>query len=59
MPDADVSASDLRKRLRTGRTVDKYMTIEVEEFIKSRGLYGPIGPRIGDYEVFTRFFAEA
>lgn len=59
MPDADVSASDLRKRLRTGRSVEKYMTIEVEEFIKSRGLYGPIGPRIGDFETFTRFCAEA
>lgn len=59
MPDTDVSASDLRKRLRTGRSVEKYMTIEVEEFVKSRNLYGPIGPRIGDYEQFTRFCAEA
>ncbi|MDX9732329.1 MAG: nicotinate (nicotinamide) nucleotide adenylyltransferase [Bdellovibrionales bacterium] len=59
MPDTDVSASELRKRLRTGRSVEKYMTIEVEEFIKSRGLYAPIGPRIGDFEQFTQFCAEA
>ncbi len=59
MPDADVAANDIRKRLRTGRSVDKYLTIEVEEFIRSRNLYGPIGPRIGDFEQFTKFCAEA
>jgi nicotinate-nucleotide adenylyltransferase len=59
MPDVDVSASELRKRLRTGRSVEKYMTIEVEEYIKSKGFYGPIGPRIGDGESFARFCAEA
>jgi nicotinate-nucleotide adenylyltransferase len=35
------------------------MTIEVEEYIKSKGFYGPIGPRIGDGESFARFCAEA
>ncbi len=59
MPDADVAATEVRKRLRTGRSVEKYMSIEVEEFIKSKNLYGPIGARVGDYEQFTRFCAEA
>lgn len=59
MPDADVSATEVRKRLRTGRSVEKYMSIEVEEFIKSKNLYGPIGARVGDYEQFTRFCADA
>ncbi len=59
MPDADVAATEVRKRLRTGRSVEKYMSIEVEEYIKSKNLYGPIGARVGDYEQFTRFCAEA
>lgn len=59
LQDVDVSASDVRKRLRTGRNVDRHLTIEVEEFIKSKNLYGPLGPRIGDYETFTDFCAQA
>lgn len=59
LPEIDVAASDVRKRLRTGRAVEKFLTIEIEDFIKSRGLYGPIGPRIGDYEAFAQFCAGA
>lgn len=59
MNEVDVSASDVRKRLRTGRSVEKFLTIEVEEFIREHNLYDPIGPRIGDYEAFARFCGEA
>lgn len=55
----DVSASDIRKRLRTGRNVDRHVSIPVEEYIRENNLYGPLGPRIGDYEAFTKFCAEA
>ena len=57
--DLDVSASDVRKRLRTGRNTDAQMSIGVEEYIREEGLYAPIGPRIGNYEEFTRFCANA
>ncbi len=57
--DVDVSASDVRKRLRTGRNVDRHVSIPVEEYIRANGLYGPLGPRIGDYEAFTNFCAQA
>lgn len=59
MNEVDVSASDVRRRLRTGRSVEKYLTIEVEEFIKNHHLYDPIGPKIGDFEPFAKFCAEA
>jgi nicotinate-nucleotide adenylyltransferase len=58
LQDKEVSASDVRKRLRTGRSVDAFLTIPVEEYIREQGLYAPIGPRIGDYEQFTRFCAQ-
>lgn len=57
--DVDVSATDVRKRLRTGRNVDRHISIPVEEYIREHGLYGPLGPRIGDYEAFTKFCAQA
>jgi nicotinate-nucleotide adenylyltransferase len=59
LQDVDVSASDIRKRLRTGRNVDRHLSIAVEEYIREQGLYAPLGPKIGDYEAFTRFCATA
>jgi nicotinate-nucleotide adenylyltransferase len=59
LQDKDVSASDVRKRLRTGRNVDAQLSMVVEDYIRKEGLYQPIGPRIGDYEQFTRFCAQA
>jgi len=56
--DVDVSASDVRKRLRTGKSVDRHLSIQVEEYIRKHGLYAPLGPRIGDYEAFTNFCAQ-
>lgn len=57
--DVDVSASDVRKRLRSGRNTDRHLPFQVEQYIQEQGLYGPLGPRIGDYEAFTRFCAQA
>jgi nicotinate-nucleotide adenylyltransferase len=53
----DVSATDVRKRLRSSRGVERSLTIPVEEYLRAQGLYGPLGPRIGDFEEFTRFCA--
>lgn len=59
LQDLDVSASEVRKRLRSGRNVDRQLSIPVEEYIREQGLYAPLGPKIGDYESFTRFCAQA
>ncbi len=57
LQDVDVSASDIRKRLRSGRNVDAHLSIGVEEFIREENLYAPIGPLIGDYSDFAKFCA--
>lgn len=59
LQDVDVSATDVRKRLRTGRNTDRHLTLEVEDYIKQNNLYGPLGPKIGDYKTFTDFCAQA
>ncbi len=57
LQDKDISASDVRKRLRSGRNVDAQMSIGVEEYIREQNLYAPIGPLIGDYADFAKFCA--
>jgi nicotinate-nucleotide adenylyltransferase len=59
LKDIDVSATDVRKHLRTGRSVDRHLSIGVEEYIREQKLYAPIDDRVGDYEKFTRFCAQA
>lgn len=59
LQDVDVSASEVRKRLRSGRNVDRHLSIPVEEYIRAQGLYAPLGPKIGDYEAFANFCAKA
>lgn len=54
----DVAATDIRKLIRTGRGVEKYLDIQVEEFIKEHNLYPLIGPKVGDYKEFTKFCAD-
>lgn len=59
LKDIDVSSSDLRKWLRTGKKVEKYLPLAVENYIREKALYKPIGDRIGDYKKFTEFCAQA
>ena len=53
-----VSASEIRKKLRSGRNVDKLIPIQVEEFIRSSKLFAPLSEKISDYEKFTHFCAD-
>lgn len=55
----DISATEVRKCLLTGKSVDRYLTIPVEEYIRKNGLYSPLKDRIGDYADFTKFCANA
>jgi nicotinate-nucleotide adenylyltransferase len=59
MPDSEASSSDVRRRLLTGRSVDRHLTIAVEDYIRSHKLYGPLAEKIGDVEQFTRFVGKA
>lgn len=58
LEDVDISASEVRKRLRTGKNVDKYLPLKVENFIREQGLYQPKGDRIGDYQKLTEYAAD-
>lgn len=55
--DLDISASEVRKWLRTGKPVEKYLPLSVESYIREHKLYRNLGDRIGDYNKFTEFCA--
>ncbi|HRO68669.1 MAG TPA: nicotinate (nicotinamide) nucleotide adenylyltransferase [Pseudobdellovibrionaceae bacterium] len=57
LKDIEVSSSELRKKLRTGRPVQKELPLAVESYIREQGLYRPLTDRIGDYLDFTKFCA--
>jgi nicotinate-nucleotide adenylyltransferase len=59
LQDLDISSTEVRKRLRTNRNVDAQLSIAVEEYIREQGIYAPIGPKVGDFEKFTNFCAQA
>ncbi len=57
IPDVDISASELRKKIRTQRPVDKFLPLSVESYIKKNRLYSDLKEKIQDYEKFTEFCA--
>ena len=57
--DLDISSTDIRKRMRSGMNVDRHLDLQVEEYLRTNQIFAPIGPKIGDYEAFTRFCAQA
>jgi nicotinate-nucleotide adenylyltransferase len=57
LQDVEVSASEVRKLLRTARPVGKVLPLSVESYIRDNELYRPIGERVGDFEKFTSFCA--
>ncbi len=58
LKDIEASASEIRKWIRTGKSVEKYIPLAVEGYIKKQGLYKPSKEKVGDYEAFTKFCAE-
>lgn len=56
--DVEVSSTELRKALRSGRPVAQYLPLSVESYIKEHKLYRHLGDRIGDYKKFTEFCAQ-
>ncbi|MBY0314136.1 MAG: nicotinate (nicotinamide) nucleotide adenylyltransferase [Bdellovibrionales bacterium] len=51
----DIASTEIRKLLKTGRGVEKFLDMKVEEYIKENNLYPLIGPKIGDFKNFTEF----
>lgn len=58
LDDVEVASSELRRSMRGGKNVQKYIPLPVESYIKEKKLYRPIGDRISDYEKFTEFCAK-
>lgn len=58
LKDIEISAADLRKKIRGNRNTEKFLPLSVESYIKEHHLYQAIGPKVGDYEKFTRFCAD-
>lgn len=56
--DIEVSGTEVRKWLRAGRPVEKYLPLSVESLIKEKKLYRNLGDRIGDYKKFSEFCAD-
>lgn len=57
LQDVDVSASELRKMIRSGRPVEKFLPLSVESYIKEKNLYKASLDKVRDYEKFTEFCA--
>jgi nicotinate-nucleotide adenylyltransferase len=53
--DLEISGTELRKFLRNGKNVEKYIPLGVESYIKANKIYRNLGDRIGDYLKFTEF----
>lgn len=58
LDDLDISSSELRKKLRIGRPVEKYLPLSVESYIKANKLYRATNEKITDYKKFTEFCAQ-
>ena len=51
--DIDISATEIRKNLREGKSVEDDMPLPVRNFIRDHELYESLGRVIGDFEKFT------
>lgn len=56
--DVEISSTELRKKLRTGRPVSKFLPLGVESYIKENSIYRDKGLKVKDYEHFTKFCAQ-
>lgn len=57
LPDMDISASDVRKRLHIGQNVSQQLPLGVESYIRDEKLYAHLKEKIKDYQKFTEFCA--
>lgn len=57
LPDTDISSSQLRKMIRTNKSVQKYLPLSVESYVRENKLYSGLNASIQDYQKFTLFCA--
>jgi nicotinate-nucleotide adenylyltransferase len=58
LEDVPASATELRKWIRIGKNVSKYIPLSVETYIKENKLYKAPGDKIKDYSIFAKFCAD-
>jgi nicotinate-nucleotide adenylyltransferase len=58
LKDVGISATELRKFIRSGLKVDKYLTLLVEKFVKTKKLYSAETSGATDFKTLTEFCAE-
>jgi nicotinate-nucleotide adenylyltransferase len=55
LDDVDVSATEIRKRLRDKLSVFEMVPPAVTDYVRQHGLYEAVSAKIGDFEKFTEF----
>ncbi len=55
--DKDISASDIRKKIKLGQKVDRFIPLSVEKFLLSNDVYPQLKQKISNYEEFAKFCA--
>ncbi len=58
IPEVEISATELRKKLRTRQPVERFLPLSVESYIRDQGLYRNLAEKIKDYRAFTAFCAQ-
>ncbi len=58
LDDKNVSATTVRKKLRLGQKVDKFLPIQVEDFIRTQDVYPPLKQKITNDKNFVSFCAK-
>lgn len=55
LEDVEVSASEIRRKVRLGQSLQKEVPSEIEEYIRRHGLYKSVQTKIGDFAAFAEF----
>ncbi len=58
LQDKDISASDVRKKIKLGQKIDRFVPLDVEKYLLSNDVYPQLKTKIADYEEFARFCAK-
>ena len=58
LDDVDLSATDIRKKIRSGQSVHGMVPFEVQKVIEQEGFYKNWKQKIGDFSDFTQFAAK-
>ncbi len=57
LPEIDISATNVRKRLRLGRPVDQFIPLAAENYIRTQELYKKQQKKVEDYKKFAQHCA--